>query len=401
MQGNPQTSAPWYQRLGAWCRDRSVVLLVGGVLLLGIVLVVEFWPEFRSGSGASGDAEPLSATIRNLALIAGGFIAVILTVWRIRVNEQQAETARLGLLNERFQRGAQMLGDSILTVRLGGIHALDDLARERPDLYHIRVMLLLCAFVRHLPAADESPATITTGEGETLRYRKRADLSAAILAVANRSASGKLIEEDSDLPKERILDLQGSDLRGARLGGSDFSGANFREAQLDRVGFLEANLSGADFGNAKLPWANLIHADLSNAQMSGADLTKAMAQHTNFRNAHFTATMQEMSLLRADLTEADIGTADLRGADLTECDLSDARFAEATRSTLWPSGDHESRKVYAKLTQAQLDKAVCKPGRPPSIAAGTVDVETGLPLEWRGGNRHPRSKGQSGFEGSS
>ena len=135
-----------------WCRGgagRAVGVLVAGVIVVAVELAASLWPHFRAGGPPAGGAEPLSATIRNLALIVGGVVAVILALWRIRVSEKQAQTARLGLLNERFQRDAEMLGSSVLSVRIGGIHALDDLAREDPKLYHVRVMGLLCAFVRH------------------------------------------------------------------------------------------------------------------------------------------------------------------------------------------------------------------------------------------------------------
>ena len=41
-----------------------------------------------------------------------------------------------------------MLGSEVLSVRLGGIYALQRLAEEWPDQYHIQIMRLFCAFVR-------------------------------------------------------------------------------------------------------------------------------------------------------------------------------------------------------------------------------------------------------------
>ena len=380
-----------FKAIVKWCSassGRLVALLVVGVLVVAAALAALLWPEFRVGGPPAGGAEPLSATVRNLALIVAGIVAVILTVWRIRVSEQQAEIARLGLLNERFQRGAEMLGSPVVSVRMGGIHALDDLARERPELYHIRVILLLCAFVRHPTGFETNPGAQPISEGATRWYKLRPDVRAAIEAVAHRSEIGLLVEEESELPKKRILDLQGSDLRGASLAGSDFAGANFHEAQLDRVQFANANLSQATFSNAHLPRAHLLHADLSNAQLSGAVMAGAYAARAKFCAAHMTNDMTNANLSWADLTGTAVGTADLTGADLTECNLSGASFSEARRSTLHSSGVHESRTVYALLTQAQLDRAVCAPGQPPSLAEGTTDTETGLPLVWRGRNRH-------------
>ena len=381
----------WCRSIIKWCcasSGRLVALLVVGVLVVASALVAWFWPEFRVGGTPVGGAEPLSATLRNLALIAAGVVAVILTVWRIRVIEQQAETSRLGLLNERFQRGAEMLGSDVLAVRMGGIHALDDLARERPELYHLRVMLLLCAFVRHPTGYETNLGAQPMSEGATRWYKLRPDVRAAIEAIAYRGEIGLLIEDESDLPKKRILDLEGSDLRGARLDYSNFAGANFHEAQLDHVRFAYANLAHATFSNARLPRAHLLQVDLSNAQLGGAVMANAYVARARFCAARMNNDMTNANLSHADLTGAQVGTADLTGADLEECNLSGAQFNQATRSTLHSSGAGESHTVYALLSQAQLDKAVCAPGQPPSIAEGTTDTETGLPLVWRGKNRH-------------
>ena len=61
------------------------------------------------------------------------------------------DTAQEGLLNERYQKGAEMLGSPVLAVRMGGIYALQQLAQDHPDTYHLQVMNLFCAFVRRPP----------------------------------------------------------------------------------------------------------------------------------------------------------------------------------------------------------------------------------------------------------
>ena len=119
------------------------------VLAIGVLLSWCFWDELR------GDQDSLSTTIRNVALVVGGVGATLLAIWRSRVAERQAATAQRGLLNERYQTGAEMLGSDVLSVRLGGIYALEHLSDEHPQQYHVQVMKLFCAFVRN-PKEDES-----------------------------------------------------------------------------------------------------------------------------------------------------------------------------------------------------------------------------------------------------
>ena len=91
----------------------------------------------------------MGTTARNVGLMIGGAVALVFAVWRSWVAHKQADTARQGLLNERYQKGAEMLGNNVLSVRLGGIYALERLAAEHPEQYHVQIMKLLCAFVRY------------------------------------------------------------------------------------------------------------------------------------------------------------------------------------------------------------------------------------------------------------
>ena len=139
---------------GAWC-----FALIVGVLAVGVLASWWFWDELRQSPRDS-----LSTIIRNLALVVGGVVAILLAVWRSRIAERQsvasqsqAEIARQSLLNERYQRGAETLGSNVLSVRTGGTYALQSLAAEHPSHYHVQVIRLLCAFVRNPVGVSETP----------------------------------------------------------------------------------------------------------------------------------------------------------------------------------------------------------------------------------------------------
>ena len=121
--------------------------------------------------------ESNGSTIRNIILAAVAVIALPLAVWRSKVAELQADTAQRGLLNERYQKGAEMLGSKVLAVRLGGIYALARLAREHPGDYHTQIMNLLCAFVRNPP------------EMKAHHRKLREDVQEVMTAICSRSDS--------------------------------------------------------------------------------------------------------------------------------------------------------------------------------------------------------------------
>ena len=110
--------------------------IVGGGAIICAVAVAVALPrlfafEVNYWSWLAGD-DSGSATISNVALVLAGAIALSLAVWRARVASRQADTAQQGLLDERYQKGAEMLGSQVNAVRLGGIYALERLARDYP-----------------------------------------------------------------------------------------------------------------------------------------------------------------------------------------------------------------------------------------------------------------------------
>ena len=145
------------RRVVGW--DGFWITLMLVVLAVGIFLSWHFWEELHR------DEDSLSTTIRNLGLVIGGVVAIVLAFWRSIVSERQADTAQRTLLYERYQKGAEMLGSNVGSVRLGGIYALERLADEHPDQYHVQVMNLFCAFVRDPFGANDSQDEVD-GEGE-------------------------------------------------------------------------------------------------------------------------------------------------------------------------------------------------------------------------------------------
>ena len=135
------------------------IILAAVVVGLGVWISFASWEWLQDTSNrlSSDDTtESNSTTLRNVGLLIGGGLALVFALWRSLVAGHQAETSRRqtevtqqGFLNERYQKGAEMLGDELLSVRLGGIYALRSLAEEYPNQYHVPIMRLLCAFVRH------------------------------------------------------------------------------------------------------------------------------------------------------------------------------------------------------------------------------------------------------------
>ena len=225
-----------------------MALLISGILVVLLALLILFWDCLHG-------AESVSTTIRNLGLVFAAIIAFPLALWRSIVAQRQAETAQRDLLNERYQKGAEMLGNDLLTVRLGGIYALARLAHEHTADYHLQIMSLLCAFARNPPPPRKE-------EKETPDSGWREDVHEIVAAIRDRSEA----QIDRELHEKYSLDLAEANLARAVLD----------EASLINANFLYANLTDASLCEATLAYALLADANLKKADLHLADLTGAM-----------------------------------------------------------------------------------------------------------------------------
>ncbi|MET8145601.1 pentapeptide repeat-containing protein [Sphaerisporangium sp. NPDC005288] len=313
-----------------WRGLPRIVLVAAGVVLLGGLVWVlgpgAAWvlAHFDGVTGLAGkDLAAALDAIRGRALtIATGLIALVAVYYTAR----NADTARQGHITDRYTKAIEQLGSDKLDIRLGGIYALERIARDSAR-DHPTVIEVLAAFIREnspLPAPDGPE-----GAGEPPPAKLRTDVQAALTVIGRRTLT-------HDLPMRRIkltgaylneADLTSANLTRADLTGTHLTRANLLLANLGRAHLTNANLTRANLGGANLTHARLTNADLANANLSSADLTRA-----NLMGAKLTG---------AYLNEADLTSAYLAGADLTDADLSHAKLTGADLS-------------YAKLTGAKL-----------------------------------------------
>ena len=182
------------------------------VLAAVLVLSIWFWDSW------SGKEESVGMALRNLVLVIAAIAALPLAIWRSKV-------AQLGLMNDRYQKGAEMLGNNVLAVRLGGIYALARLAREHPGEYHTQIMGLFCAFVRN-------PLVVEKEKQDANKLRE--DVQAVMTATGKRDEAQIEIEEregyrmnlnEADLWK---ANLRGTELHEAFLATTNLSNADMR-----------------------------------------------------------------------------------------------------------------------------------------------------------------------------
>ena len=308
--------------------ERRMALLAGLSLAAVVTVSAVYWHETEQ--------------IRNVGLVVAAIIALPVAIWRSRVADQQADIAQQSVLNERYQKSAEMLGSTVLSVRIGGIVALERLALEHPAQYHAEVMKLLFAFIRQ-PIEDPQarPVPMLDMRGA------RPDVQAAVDAVRTCRALNRAVEANSI----RSLDLRGADLQKADLDSINLSIVPATEVRAFAIGSISIPDNRAV----------LSHADLSGAKLIHATMPHCLCDETEFADA---------DLSGADLAGAVFLNSNLRDAILLGANLSGAEFYEKPPGAMG-------------LTQRQLDEARADPDAPPKLV-DMFDAETGKRLEWRG-----------------
>ena len=205
----------------------------------------------------------------NVAFISNYILGIVassalpLAIWRGIVAEEQADTAQQGLRNERYQNGAEMLGSDVLSVRMGGIYALQRLAEEHPEEYHIQIMRLLCAFVRR-PTADKGyedaiQANLKIESNDVIKGPlAREDVQEVMRVIGKRTENQIALERKQGF----WFDLSRASLRHIHLRCANLTGANFSSADLFDASLISVDLTKVWFGGANLSKANLYDAVL-------------------------------------------------------------------------------------------------------------------------------------------
>jgi Pentapeptide repeats (8 copies) len=285
---------------------RTVVFVICGPVF--VVVVIKWAPQWLASTQGLSQTDRLAeiGRVRTalLAVLAGG-VAVVVAVYTARTFGLN----RQGQITERFTRAVEQLGHEEVEVRLGGIYALERIARESPA-DHGPVMEILSAHVREharlrsatggpLAPATSSPTTdADEAAPRTVSGGPSADVQAALTVLGRRTTSND--------PPTFMIDLQRTVL----------SRASFARGYWGRTSF-----AFADVGDAQL-----MDANLESAILIGADLNGAILMRTNLRAAL--------------LSQSDLHGAVLQGANLTNAILDGASVNGAgyDRNTVWPQG---------------------------------------------------------------
>ena len=288
---------------------------------------------------------------------------------------EQLAIAQQGQVTERFTHAIDQLGHAELDVRLGGIYALERIAKD--SLYDkVTIGEVLTAYIRgHAPwpprLEGQPPSDMPIREVPFLRLRAP-DVQAALTVLGR----GGFMPPDPLTPP---LDLANTDLRRAylsimsalqmaRLDGADLRGADFVNVSLYRATLNRANLREARLLGAILAGATLDGADLQDANLSGALVEGATLDGANLQNA----VLSNANLIGATLDHANLQGAHLDGAGFQQASLVGAKLQGASFAG---ENLYDAHLYGAQLQNAQADSKTTWPKDFDPDAAGVVLID--------------------------
>lgn len=282
------------------------ILITLGFIVIAIVLL--WYPQLQVSKFGITDPKDLAAAENNyratLAQIFGG-LALLLGLYFTWGN---LVTAKEGQITERFTRAIEQLGNDKMEIRLGGIYALDRIAKKSKEDYW-PIVKILTAYIK-----EKSPINEEQCEGNKIPT----EIQVIFEVLFKHDNSLNLYNDNKDLIYLQNVNLNGvnlpdANLKMVRLNGASLKNASLGWANLENANLNKANLERAQIWGSNLGYVNLIGANLENANLSGANLENASLVGVNLRWAD----LSRVNFKKASCKEADFTKANLQGADLT------------------------------------------------------------------------------------
>jgi uncharacterized protein YjbI with pentapeptide repeats len=245
----------WVRLSPQWDSRTVIAIAIAALALLAAIWWLWWWLPQRQVTRLAlkiRDPKARADTEDNFRKTVGqalGGAAVLLGAGAAYLQfTQQKQASHDLLISNQASKGFEQLASDKITMRLGGLYALEGVMNTSSD-YHQPVLEALCAFVRGgiigMIVNGKEPIT---------------DIQTALTVIGRRKPG----PGDVDLYRANIpsSNLSYAYLRGAILSVANLTGASLKSANLSNA----YDLSGADLRDANLSDANLSGVNLSGAR---------------------------------------------------------------------------------------------------------------------------------------
>ncbi|GEM_PF-2427075 len=238
---------------------------------LTMVIVVQ--AGMKQGISPFGSQTGYFEALMSVASLAGLLVAGAGAFVSYQTSQEQLAQMRTADLAGRFQKGVELLAETSMTARLGGIVILRDVARAEGQQYAQTVRSLLIAYLEdqcrehnsicgsyaHPPGSTEyaqvSESQIT--HWELIPFPK-IEAAQSDIVEAFKVIGDSTIERDGG-----TIEVRGAVFFNAKFRNLDMTGVRFTECYFAGTLFRECNFHNAMFRGGVLGLVNMIDCDLS------------------------------------------------------------------------------------------------------------------------------------------
>jgi uncharacterized protein YjbI with pentapeptide repeats len=306
-----------------------ILLAFGWLALFGVTVAATF------GGVMALQADPGSGGL-GLGAVLIGLLGAPFLIWNTVIKQTTLNFQKEGHITDRISKAVEQLGTEKtvkvrtkdtkgnditieetkpnIEVRIGAILSLERIAQDSTGYDngrdHVRVMEILCAYVReNAPAsgAKSGPTAELKGQNDldaklatSSAVRQwahelkspRLDITVALKVIGRRTQSQRTVEKNyfSSVTKRYQPDLSHTNLQKADLEGLDFSGSNFFYSRLEASYGNDASFADCNFIYSDLTSMFSARADFSKSRLDKADLSFAVLDHANFSKCRFSHT---------------------------------------------------------------------------------------------------------------
>jgi hypothetical protein len=253
-----------------WLVGIAAVVLAAAIVWALFVPVPTWLARYDVGSATPALVQTARDAARGRLLTLG---AGLLAAGALFFTARNFILSREGQVTDRYTKAVEQLGSDKLDVRIGGIYALERVARDSAK-DHPTVMEVLTAFIREHSREPLSPPDREhsreplpppdTSSPDQQRWI-RPDVQAAVVVVGRRDARRDFLD---------FIDLTRAGLGGANLNGLNFNRVYLTSGDLTGATLYSAGLLGAVLTGANLTGATFTNANLTGAGLGGTNLTR-------------------------------------------------------------------------------------------------------------------------------
>ncbi|GII29973.1 hypothetical protein Pmi06nite_34150 [Planotetraspora mira] len=252
-----------------------IAAFLGCLMFLPAWLVEHAVGERAAAALTAADRLQAENDVRSTLLQGlGGLLALGGIALGAAATMRQVHISREGQFIDLFTKAIEDLASDKLSVRHGGVYAMEQIAETAPH-YRGHVAALLASFVR-----QQAPWPKTaSADADAVRPAHHAELPDDVAGAMGALARRTMVLPGTGIELEKV-DLRGAELSRFDLSGFCFADANLADAKLAACDLTDTTFSGAGLRGADLKGARLTRADLRGADLTGADLSDVVGLET-------------------------------------------------------------------------------------------------------------------------